>query len=369
MKNGFTTKQSKMTAHKFFTTCLTPILILLLASFALTPVLADTIPPDIDSTSPSHNAINVSLDPPITITFTEQISDSSLQQLGIRITANETGDGDDFKTPQFTLAELLNSGLATKTESNPNGKHQITLDTNLGLPAKADITVELFLDNLRDLAGNAMAAPTHRTYSFQTSAAPAVDAQTGNFYVDPAAGNDTSGNGSLSNPWKTITYALTQIVSTVDNPSIINLNPGIYSTLSGETFPIALESHVGLVGDNESNTIIDGAGADIGLLRGNDVDGVTVSNLAIINTDGNSTGNQSAIYLTADSKLTLFRVRFSHHQNHLHGAAVRAENSAVTLIQNWFLGNSAQSGGAIYLKQCDLLIRSNHFDANQSLDS
>ena len=95
--------------------------------------LVDTSQPDIFSTSPIANATNVSLDPPIILTFTESIIDSSLQQLGIRITVSETGDGEDFKTPQFSLAELISSGLATKTESNPNGKHQITLDTNLGL--------------------------------------------------------------------------------------------------------------------------------------------------------------------------------------------------------------------------------------------
>ncbi|HIC02496.1 TPA: DUF1565 domain-containing protein, partial [Candidatus Poribacteria bacterium] len=340
---------------------------------------ADATLPDIVSTSPSHNATNVSLDPPIVVTFTEPMSQQSLLQMGIKITVNDTGGGDDFQTPQFSLDELLDSGLATMTQSDTDGQHRITLDTNFSLPIKADISVELFLQSVLDLSGNPMVVPMHRTYEFQTSAAPAVDAQTGSFYVNPISGvDDASIDGGESASWKTITYALTRVVGTTTQPSVINLKPGTYSTLSGETFPLLFEDNVSLMGDNETNTIIDGRGENVSILTGDGVVGVTVSNLAVINTEGdladNQTegdlaDNQSAIHLQNDSKLTLYQVLLSNHKNHQRGAAIRAKDSAVTFVQNWFSDNSAQSGGAIYLEHCDLLVRSNHFDANQSLDS
>ena len=258
--------------------------------------------------------------------------------MGIKITASDTSAGDDFETPQFSLTELLDSGLASMTQSYANGQHQITLDTDFSLPTKAEIRVELFLDALRDLSGNPMTAPMHRTYDFQTSDAPTVDAQTGTFYVNPSTGDNTS-NGSQSTPWKTVTYALTQVVGTAAQPSIINLKPGTYSTLSGEVFPLSLVGNVSLMGQNETNTIIDGRGGGDGLLTGDGVVGVTLSNLAIINTNGNSTDTESAIYLQNDSNLILYQVRLSNHKNHLQGAAIRAQDSAVTLIQNWFWGN------------------------------
>ncbi|HIB86156.1 TPA: DUF1565 domain-containing protein, partial [Candidatus Poribacteria bacterium] len=331
---------------------------------------ADALLPDIVSTSPSHNATNVPLNSPIAVVFTESISQPSLLQMGIKIMASDTGGIDDFQTPQFSLGELLDSGLATMTQSNTGGQHRITLDTNFSLPTNTDISVELFLQSVLDLSGNPMAAPMYRSYEFQTSNAPAVDAQTGNFYVNPTNGVDDSAvGGDESAPWKTITYALTRVIGTSTQSTVINLQPGTYSILSGETFPLLLEDNVSLIGDSETNTIIDGRGADVSILTGDGVVGVTVSNLAAVNTEGDLAENQSAIYLQNDSKLTLYRVRLSNHNKHRLGAAIHAENSALTLLKNWFLENSAQSGGALYLDNCDLLIRSSRFDANQSLQN
>lgn len=73
------------------------------------------------------------------------------------------------------------------------------------------------------------------------------------FYVDPVAGNNSS-NGSEAFPWKTITFAMTQVSS----GDTINLKSGVYNTQSGETFPINLKSGVSLVGVNCSGSIVSG---------------------------------------------------------------------------------------------------------------
>lgn len=85
------------------------------------------------------------------------------------------------------------------------------------------------------------------TFSPQTTATAA------GFYVDPVVGNN-GGNGSEASPWKTITFALTQVSS----GDVIHLKSGTYSTQSGESFPINLKPGISLVGVNCSSTIISG---------------------------------------------------------------------------------------------------------------
>ncbi|MBV8153080.1 MAG: DUF1565 domain-containing protein [Candidatus Eremiobacteraeota bacterium] len=58
------------------------------------------------------------------------------------------------------------------------------------------------------------------------------------YYVDPVKGSDTN-PGTQTAPFKTITHAL-KVVKTAG--LTIQLNPGVYSTSSGETFPIVVSS-------------------------------------------------------------------------------------------------------------------------------
>jgi parallel beta-helix repeat protein len=107
-------------------------------------------------------------------------------------------------------------------------------------------------------------------------------------HVNPAAGDDVTGEGGQMTPFKTITHALQ-----VAGPNtIIVLSPGLYSAASGERFPIELRPGVTLQGapsPNTANVTIQGSGSYLtpsqGLrhvtLLGNDSAGlanVTVSN-------------------------------------------------------------------------------------------
>lgn len=81
-------------------------------------------------------------------------------------------------------------------------------------------------------------------------------------YVDPANGDDVSGTGAKGNPWRTITFALSQ---TPSGNSTILLAPGIYGQGSGEVFPLDMQPGVSLLGSGFESTrivgenIVDGA--------------------------------------------------------------------------------------------------------------
>ncbi len=64
-------------------------------------------------------------------------------------------------------------------------------------------------------------------------------------FVNPSIGDDTAGNGSENAPWRTITQAL-QVATT---NTVIKLAPGVYTTDTGEVFPLMLKSGVVIQGD------------------------------------------------------------------------------------------------------------------------
>ncbi|NJN61085.1 MAG: DUF1565 domain-containing protein [Coleofasciculaceae cyanobacterium RL_1_1] len=64
-------------------------------------------------------------------------------------------------------------------------------------------------------------------------------------HVDPRTGNDRTGDGSLAQPFQTLTHALDRARSN----TIVVLAPGRYSEASGEQFPIQLRSGVTVYGE------------------------------------------------------------------------------------------------------------------------
>lgn len=93
-------------------------------------------------------------------------------------------------------------------------------------------------------------------------------------YVDAKTGSDTSGNGSQSNPYKSLTKAvavLTASKSLSHTGVTITLSAGNYGAANGERFPIAIPSSVSvpitITGSNygispASGTFINGYGQD-----------------------------------------------------------------------------------------------------------
>jgi parallel beta-helix repeat protein len=63
-------------------------------------------------------------------------------------------------------------------------------------------------------------------------------------YVNVNTGNDVTGNGSVSNPYKTITKALSVTLGNED----IYIASGTYDTAAGEVFPLSLKAGTHLIG-------------------------------------------------------------------------------------------------------------------------
>lgn len=163
-------------------------------------------------------------------------------------------------------------------------------------------------------------------------------------FVNPAVGNETTGNGSVGAPFKTITQALR-----VAQPnSVIVLSNGTYSTSSGETFPLMLKPGVSIQGDPRTrggNTVIQGGGTflsptfarqNITILGANSsgVTGVTVTNP---NPRGYGLWIESSSPMVTDNTFT----------GNSHDGISITGNSEPTIRSNYFYQNGA-NGMTIY---------------------
>jgi Protein of unknown function (DUF1565) len=90
-------------------------------------------------------------------------------------------------------------------------------------------------------------------------------------FVNAKTGNDTTGNGSQTTPYKTITKALKAVASPGPIPVLdIEVAAGDYNTANGEVFPLVVPSVMGLVVNGSlygrgtsKGTFIDGSGEDV----------------------------------------------------------------------------------------------------------
>jgi len=77
-------------------------------------------------------------------------------------------------------------------------------------------------------------------------------------YVSPT-GNDNNSGLSEEYPLKTISYALLKVASDSTHSNNIHLDEGIYSSsLTGERFPLNARSNIGIIGESEENSVLDG---------------------------------------------------------------------------------------------------------------
>ena len=87
---------------------------------------------------------------------------------------------------------------------------------------------------------------------------PKIEPVNQDLYVSPAGDDENSGL-SIEEPLKTISYALLKVASDSTHPNNIHLADGTYSqSLTGERFPFNARSYVGIIGESEENSILDG---------------------------------------------------------------------------------------------------------------
>lgn len=79
-------------------------------------------------------------------------------------------------------------------------------------------------------------------------AAGALAAGADEVYVAAATGSDTTGDGSVGLPWRTITHAIATLPTALDAHTI-HVAPGTYDAVLGEVFPLTLRPRMRLVSD------------------------------------------------------------------------------------------------------------------------
>ncbi len=157
-------------------------------------------------------------------------------------------------------------------------------------------------------------------------------------FVNPNQGNDKTGNGSISAPWRTISQAL----ETSSSNSVIILSPGTYSTQTGEIFPLMLKPGVAIQGDINSKgktvTITGGGeylsrsfgGKNVAIVGANQasLSGVTVTNS---NPRGYGLWIESSNILVRENTFT---------NNTQDGIAVAGDGTP-SISKNYFVRNGA----------------------------
>jgi hypothetical protein len=88
--------------------------------------------------------------------------------------------------------------------------------------------------------------------------------------VNPKTGNESTGNGTSSNPFKTLTKALSVVKNSTTTGLTVQLMPGAYTAINGEVFPIVVPTGVTIVGSGYGGgahgtnaSFISGAGEDV----------------------------------------------------------------------------------------------------------
>ncbi|MBU1626610.1 DUF1565 domain-containing protein [bacterium] len=127
------------------------------------------------------------------------------------------------------------------------------------------------------------------------------------FYVAPT-GSDENGSGSVSNPWKTITHALSKVEGSLQDPVIIHVAVGFYNTSSGELYPLKMKSNVSILGYEKRSTILDAKGSNSSVIICDNINNLSIENLTITGGEATLIGSDKfggGIYCNSSSPVIL----------------------------------------------------------------
>ena len=200
-------------------------------------------------------------------------------------------------------------------------------------------------------------------------------------FVSQKFGNDSLGNGSEKNPYKTITKAISE--SNKSNSIIVK--DGNYSEEIGEIFPIKVPKNINLIGssDGDNNISIIGFGEYNGknisvILDGDSkLENLTISsknNIGVLSKDGNNSlfyvnliNNEVALGITNSSYIVLLNsvikdnsysgVELSDNSIiKLLNSTIKNNNIGISVIDNSIIDKNSDNLKIINNKQCDLYI-------------
>ncbi|HBB32709.1 MAG TPA: hypothetical protein DDZ80_09090 [Cyanobacteria bacterium UBA8803] len=155
-------------------------------------------------------------------------------------------------------------------------------------------------------------------------------------FVNPSTGDDKTGNGQERSPFKTIAQAL----QAAQPNSAIALAPGVYSSATGESFPLIMKPGVTIRGNPRT--------------RG---ENITIQGGGIFNSP---TAKSQNITILAANGASLIGVTVTNPDPQGYGLWI--ESSSPIVVDNTFTGNG--SGGIAVQGNSAPTIRSNYFYNN-----
>ena len=230
---------------------------------------------------------------------------------------------------------------------------------------------------------------------------PGAQAAGAEYWVDIANGVDDASHGTEAAPFKTITYA----ASVADGTDTIWVEPGTYSTANGETLQIILNGETLVSTAGAQTTILQGNGSQMLLVINGWDDGDRLEGFWF---DNGGTGTGAAVLvnlgytIAVGSEPVIANNKFTGCDNGTGGALIVSspDDSVVTgisvesnafsyntatdggafeydgygpldLIDNTFLGNSAEYGGAVAIRSWDAAVAvvGNDFTDNAASNS
>jgi hypothetical protein len=109
----------------------------------------------------------------------------------------------------------------------------------------------------------------------------------GDLYVSPS-GSDSNNGFSSDYALRSVSFALTKIVSDSTHPNTIHLANGIYSpSQTEEKYPLNIRNYITISGENQDSTFLDGDSVIYILKGNNEISHFTFRNLTISNGNGN----------------------------------------------------------------------------------
>jgi len=165
-------------------------------------------------------------------------------------------------------------------------------------------------------------------------------------YVSPSGNNINSGL-TIDDPLQTIQHACSVILADSLNPLAIHLAEGTYSpSTNSEFFPVDIPNFVSLCGVSETGVILNAEGT-AGVIRLNNVENVTISDLTITNGNADYGGG---ILCSSSSSLSLENVTITNNSAGSRGGGIYCNGSSSPSLENVTItDNSAGSrGGGIY---------------------
>ena len=255
------------------------------------------------------------------------------------ITADLTHDSNnDYTSGQGTIPDGIliqfydTLGNVIGTGTTYNGKASINYNPNI---YSGIITVNVTADNA-NMSTNITV--TNRIIYVSTT------------------GNDTTGDGSQNNPYRTISQAILM----VSPNGTINIANGQYTGTSNTK--ITMNKNMTIQGQSETGTIINGTGTNwiFNIQTGTNV---VINNLTLTNAINTNYGG--AIY--NDGGLTIENSTFTGNSApHGLGGAIYNYDGALTVDNSTFTNNNASegAGGAIYNFDGALTVDNNTFTGN-----